>query len=356
MGVSGKFGTLALLMAICAWIIGNLEDGPKYEVMSRLLYPLFRALFASGLAAQVMFRNIDSHSNFTLPGDLHDPEWLEQIRAWKPGDQDVIMATFPKSGTHFMMQLLLQIVSNASDATADFECIHDFETALEILRPSTFEKAKISPENTLFLTNYKDKSPVKPFLHTTHLDFEHLPASSTAKYIVMIRDPLDVMRSLHSQIGKFLGRLQPSLDEVLPIFLRGMGGWAEYHRGWWTQRHKPNILILFYADAVKNLSDAVYQITDFLGRETDLDTVARVVERSSIDYMKKRSKSFEPPALPKVFPFQKPQGTDVGMINKGKMGEGKAVFSASVQAAVREYCRRVLADIDFPFDSLPSCQ
>jgi len=207
----------------------------------------------------------------------------------------------------------------------------------------------------LFLTNYKKLSPLKTFLHFTHLDYPHTPQSSTAKYVVMIRDPLDALKSLHSMISKVLGRLAPTPDETLPLFMRMVGGWAEWHKSWWMHRDDPNVLFLFYADAVKNPAGTVTQMARFLGWEPDAAVVDRVVERVSIKWMKNRSSSFEPPFMPKVFPFQKPQGTDMGMINTGKTGVGKAFFSEQTRAAVRDACRTVLANVDFPFESLPGC-
>jgi len=353
MGVSRSWA-VALAVGISAAIVANLGEWGKYEVLSRLLYPAVRLLFASGLAPRVIFGRVDE-SDFRLPGDLLDREWLGRVGTWTPGGEDVIIATFPKSGTHLMMQMVLQIVANASDAAADFDNIHHFLTALEILSPRTLAQSKGSTDKVLTIANYRELSPFRPFLHSTHLDYDHIPKGPGARYVVMIRDPLDVLLGFHSQISKILGRMAPLPDELLGFVFRAFGGWAGWNRQWWKRRDDPNVLILFYADAVKKPTETVSEVARFLGRAADAELVARVEERCSIGYMKARGKSFEPPIMVKLLPFQKPQGTNTGMVNKGKVGRGKDMLTKETRTAMRDYCRGVLADIDFPFHELPSC-
>merc|ERR1719223_667387 len=131
------------------------------------------------------------------------------------------------------------------------------------------------------------------------------------------------------------------------------GGWAAFHRDWWARRDDPNVLILFYDEAVKDLQSTVARVSNFMGKEQDAATLARVVERTSFDYMKKRSKNFDPPGGLVMMPFQKPKDGDI-MTNKGKNGDGKKNLTDALQARIRRHCQEVLSSTDFPLEKLPS--
>ena len=57
----------------------------------------------------------------------------------QPDGDDVFVVTFPKSGTHMMAQLVLQALTDG--AHAEFESIHEYVTALEVIDPDALEKA-----------------------------------------------------------------------------------------------------------------------------------------------------------------------------------------------------------------------
>jgi len=234
------------------------------------------------------------------------------------------------------------------------ETIHHFFTAPEIITKKAL--AKCVDKKFLHIGNTKELAPLgDAALYATHLDFHHTPFRKDAKYIVMARDPVDVLLSMHSMVGKILGRLGPRKAELLIMLMQRSGGWAEFNLEWWKHRHEENVLFLFYEDAVKDPPGMVAAVTKFLGRPVDSEIAARVLHRSSVKYMKERQAVFDPPGcMPMPMPLEKPSKKGEGMmVNKGKSG-GKELDSHT-RRQIREYCQRVFAGSDFPLEKWPGC-
>ena len=75
-----------------------------------------------------------------------------------------------------------------------------------------------------------------------------------------------------------------------------VGGWAQFNLDWWNLRTQKNVLFLFYEDALKDPEATVRAIYGHLNRSSSDAAVRKVVEKSSLSYMKNRSAAFEPPA------------------------------------------------------------
>lgn len=345
---------IGAFVALSVSIVKNLDESSRYEVISRVLYPLFRVGWTTGVLPKfVMLKPIDD-TTFRLLGDVSSKD---EILSWQVGDDDVVVATYAKSGTHLTIQTALQIMSNASVATGDdMKTLHHFVGIPEIV--TTKAVSKCEDKGILTQSNHKELAPLgKSTLWATHLDYHHTPHNANTKYVVMARDPVDVLLSLHSMVSKMLGRLAPRKEELVPMLESASGGWAEFNLEWWKHKDEENVLFVFYEDAVKDHASVIASMTRLLGKPQDSELAQHVLERSSVAYMKARHAVFDPPPCMELsLPIKKPSAKDESMmVNKGKAGSGAKQIDEYTRRHIREYCQRVFSNSDFPFWKFPSC-
>lgn len=345
----------ALLALLASVIVAQLDEGSKYEFLSRLTYPLFRFGWSTGHLHFLIFKNIDD-TNFKLPA-AGDAKSKNEFLSWRVGSGDVVVSTFSKSGTHLAVRTVIQVMSDASEATGDsMESIHHSASAPEIITDRSIKKCR--DDNILTLRNAKALAPLgEASLFGTHLDYHHVPHHEDAKYLVMARDPVDILLSMHTQLDKMLGRIAPRKGEVVNMLRLSSGGWAEFNLEWWKHRNESNVLFYFFEDAVKDPPAFVRAIMGFLGKPKDPEVLGRVLERSSFAYMKKRHETVDPPKCMNIPPPITRPLTSLKsvMANKGEVNRGHKEIDDETKKQVREYCQQVMAGSDFPVERLKGC-
>merc|ERR1712113_547518 len=156
--------------------------------------------------------------------------------------------------------------------------------------------------------------PSRPGVIATHLPPSVMMRPGGGhKYVVMMRDPLDTLLSLHSQNAKILGPGAPTLEEIYKHVFRNMvHGYAKFNLQWWKEhkKHPEQVMFVFYEEAVANLTEAVVNIGSFLGKKLDVEAIERIRFKSSVEYMKPMKDKFEPPSCVRrskesTFPFLK---------------------------------------------------
>ena len=126
---------------------------------------------------------------------------------YTPSSHDVFVATFAKSGTNWMMQIVHQLLFHGQ---GEYDHIHDVVPWPETRAMGPLSKYTIPVEDpAVWMASPEHKRVIK-----THLDWELIPYSEEARYIVVIRDPKDIFVSSYFffvQSG-FLEALHLSLD------------------------------------------------------------------------------------------------------------------------------------------------
>ncbi|XP_053124171.1 sulfotransferase 2B1-like [Hemicordylus capensis] len=198
-------------------------------------------------------------------------------------DDDIVSVVYPKSGTHWMAEIL-SLIRHDGDPTwinsvklADrapwFESVTGMECAL-----------KYPP----------------PRLMSTHLPFRLFPKSflhSKAKIIYTARNPKDVLVSSY-HFGKALKIIKDpgSLEEFLEKFLNGnglmaSGSWFDHVKGWLEMRDRANFFFNTYEELQQDLRGSVGRICRFLGKELNSQQIDSVVENASFQKMKGNKQS-----------------------------------------------------------------
>jgi aryl sulfotransferase len=196
-------------------------------------------------------------------------------------DDDIVVATYSKSGTTLTQQILAQLILDADPEI--FGC--DVSPWLEA-----------GPEGQML--ELAARQTHRRFLKT-HLPLWNLVYSPRAKYITVGRDPRDVAWSLHNHFMGFNPEFAKQIELPPPNpdvrlfyrdFLEGrvqdLPYWSHI-QSWWDVRALPNLLTLHYADLIGDMPGQIRRIARFLNITLDEARLPRMVEHCSMAHMRK---------------------------------------------------------------------
>lgn len=214
------------------------------------------------------------------------------FRGFSPGEQDIFVMTYPKSGTNWMLQIVYQLIHHGK---GEFDHIHSVVPWPDAVLASRTWRNYAIP---LRLATAWREAPEPRRLIKTHLNWDLVPYSKEARYIAVIRDPKDVFVSMYFFARQnLLGRAMPSVGTFYRAFLEGKsltGSWAVNAAGYWKQRHRPNVLIVSFASMNRDLEATVRRIAEFLEIRVSDAVIREVCRKSSFDYMKSIDERFAP--------------------------------------------------------------
>ena len=259
-------------------------------------------------------------------------------------DDDIIIATYGKSGTTWVQQIVAQLLFNGAEDVA---------------------VAELSPWLDLRVPPKDVKLPAieaqahRRFLKT-HLPIDALVFSPKAKYLYIGRDGRDVIFSMYNHHANANEHWYQALNDtphrVGPPILKPPADIRQYFRewldgdgypfwpffdnvrSWWGVRGLPNVAMLHFARLKRDLPGEIRRIASFLDIPIDEDRFAAIVEHCSFDYMKKNATKSTP--LGGVFW----DGGAETFIHKGTNGRWRDVLSAEECAAYDERSRAELGD------------
>ena len=255
---------------------------------------------------------------------------------------DIIIATYAKSGTTWMQQIVAQMLFNGDPDLA---------------------VAEMSPWLDLRVPPKEVKLPqVEAQTHRriikTHLPLDALVYSPKAKYIYIGRDGRDVLWSMYNHhvnanqawyaaLNDTPGRVGPPIEPP-PADIRqywrdwmdrdGHPFWPfwENLRAWWQIRELPNVLFVHFNDLKRDMPGEMRRIARFLDIPLDEARWPAILEYCSFDWMKKNAAK----SVPLGGAFWD-GGAEV-FINKGVNGRWRDTLTADDSA---EYEARVVREL-----------
>ena len=269
-------------------------------------------------------------------------KFLSQFpKTFEPGERDVLVCSYFKSGTNWTMQIAVQI---AHRGHAEFEHIHDLVPWPDM------------SDNARYAVPLDDEGPARSAptglrIIKTHLDLDALPYSPAAHYICVVRDPKDVFVSgYHFTRAMLMGPLMPTVGPWLDAYLSPdapMGSWARHLASGWSRRARGNVLFLTYESMRADLGAAVDAIATCMGVDLTAAERAAVIERSSFAYMKKIERKFEASGPP----WASAKGS---MLRRGESGASAELITREQQGRIDDYWRAELERMgcDFPYDAV----
>ena len=257
-------------------------------------------------------------------------------------DDDVVIATYAKSGTTWMQQIVGQLLSGGAEELD----VADISPWVDLRVPAKADKLAMLEAQTH-----------RRFMKT-HLPVDALVFSPEARYIYVARDGRDVVWSLYnhhananalfySLLNDTPGRVGPPIEpppadirDYWRAWLNGDGFplWSMWEnvRSWWVVRHLPNVLLVHFADLKRDLAGELDRIARFLNVRLEPEQYDAVLRHCSFDWMKANASRAAP--LGGVL-WDGGAGT---FINRGTNGRWRDTLTS---ADCAEYETRAIAEL-----------
>ncbi|XP_012863470.1 sulfotransferase 2A1 isoform X1 [Echinops telfairi] len=245
-------------------------------------------------------------------------------------DGDVIMLSFPKSGTNWLREIISLIYSKGDP---------NWIRSVPIWDRSPWLETKAGYEQL------QKKEGAR--IYTSHLPIQLFPKSffdSKAKMIYLLRNPRDVITS-----GFYFYRIlkvckyPQTFDQYFEWFLQGnvpFGSWFDHCQGWLQMRGKENFFIITYEELHQDLRTSVEKIFQFLGEKLDSKELNSVLKNVSFKAMQDNKMSNHT-LIPDTF-MDHSQGQ---LLRKGVTGDWKRHFTVAQSEAFDKIYREKMVGL-----------
>lgn len=241
-------------------------------------------------------------------------EW-DAIHGFQARDGDVVVASYPKSGTTWMQEIMDFILQEG-----------DVEKSLRapcFIKVPFLEMAKTSLElaNTM----------PSPRLLKIHLPVHLVPPSfweKNTKIVYVARNPKDCMVSYYyfQKSDQTLPDPGP-FENYFSVFLSGnvsWGSWFDHVIGWWKAKDRHQILYIFYEDMIEDPQREIRKVMTFLEKDLSDEVLQKILQHTSFESMKKN-----PMVNFSVLPNSVIDQSISPFMRKGKVGDWKNHFLVS---------------------------
>ncbi|XP_063123906.1 sulfotransferase 1C2A-like isoform X1 [Rattus norvegicus] len=253
-----------------------------------------------------------------------------QIQTFKAKPDDLLICTYPKSGTTWIQEIVNMIEQNGDVEKCQRTIIQHRHPFIEWARPpqpSGVDKANAMPAPRIlrthlptqllppsFWTNnckssWSSLSPDKgswSTLRKIYLVLKCVWSNPTSEasfsvnsnnrrkftniYLYVARNAKDCMVSYYhfyrmSQVLPNPG----TWNEYFETFINGKvscGSWFDHVKGWWEIRDRYQILFLFYEDMKRDPKREIQKVMQFMGKNLDEEVVDKIVLETSFEKMK----------------------------------------------------------------------
>jgi aryl sulfotransferase len=258
--------------------------------------------------------------------------------AFQPRPDDIIVATYPKCGTTWTQRIVDLLINQSPEP-------RQFMTAAPWLDATFFAPNDV---NLAMLEAQTHRRSVK-----SHLPLDALPIYAGVKYIHVVRDGRDACMSFHNHMLGFMPerraaimaeaqaagaapatRMMETPEDPRAFYLQWIAeaeagtsasadlSFFDFENTYWSERRRPGMLFVHYADLKADLEGEMRRISDYLGIATPPALLPKLAEAARFETMKAQGEDMMP---------QLRMAFDHGaerFINKGTNGRWKDVLTA----------------------------
>ncbi|KAB0794482.1 hypothetical protein PPYR_12482 [Photinus pyralis] len=304
---------------------------------------------------------IDSpNEDFILYGDeetclrKHFRKYEEQIDNFELRDEDIIVASFPKSGTTWIQEMVWLIKHRVSLTGSEIDICERFPM-LEMCSLMESRNAEEYVEKHFIKSlQYIDEQKGQRFIKT-HLPLCLLPkqlknGTKQPKVIYAIRNPKDVFTSYYHH-GHVMHGWKPNMEDFAKVYLGDkvlFGPYWKHVFGFYNMRHLPNFLIIKYEDMKKDITGVIEKVCHFLGEDPLTEEQLELLrERIDFKFMK-NNRAVNYKRFVEAGRKNNPDVTD--FMRSGTVGNYREEMSDELISKFDEWIKRNISNTDFDED------
>ncbi|XP_055082668.1 sulfotransferase 2B1-like isoform X1 [Periophthalmus magnuspinnatus] len=217
-----------------------------------------------------------------VPKFFYTSEALKRWEDFTFRPDDVIVATYPKSGTNWALEIAPLVLSGG-----DPSVVNSVATWERTIRIGNEKALSMDLENL-----------PSPRIFGTHFHYHAMPKSFyqvKPKVINVLRNPKDILVSAFHYYGNVEYHANPgTLTEFLNKFLEGnvpFGSWFDHVKGWLNPEDKSHILYLSFEEMLQaqDLRQEVRRTAEFLEKPLEEEVIDRITDRCLFKNMKKHN-------------------------------------------------------------------
>lgn len=280
---------------------------------------------------------------FVAPFNSEVVEW--QYDNWSPNNGDVLIASYPKTGTTWLREIARNIYYFGDEKLMNVSKLMEvpFMSYLEAGSDVKFDIV--------------DSLPMKKRVWGTHLTTETLNieklTKSGLKIIYVMRNPKDMIVSMKKFFESMPWLNTPELQPMFPkdwnefvdVVASGKmpmqmkyGEWYPHHiRSWMKLKGQPNFHFVYYEKMKKDPQAEISRLAKFLEVSLTEEQISQIVSATSFDAMKKASAAFSN------------SKSGVQMFRKGGVGNWKSHFTVAQSELVDVKLKEELDGVDVEF-------
>ncbi|XP_077359111.1 sulfotransferase 1 family member D1-like [Festucalex cinctus] len=275
-----------------------------------------------------------------IPLPAHFAKDFDAVSAFCPHPSDLLVASYPKSGTTWIQEIVDLLLHNGDAESC---------RRASIIKRNPFLEAPAHLCQRTGVALLKEMDP--PRVMKTHLPFQLVPVGfweNKCKTIYVARNAKDTLVSYYYFQQMNLSGPEPGPWEgYIQKFMRGQLGWGSWYdhvKGYWEEREKRNILFLFYEDMKENPRREVEQIMKYLDLSLSDDVISRIVELTTFENMK------ENPMVNYTFIPKTVFDQSISrFMRKGDVGDWKNYLTAEQSAEFDEDYEKKMKQVNIPF-------
>ena len=233
---------------------------------------------------------------------------IYRTRNYELRNSDIILVTYPKSGTLWVQQMLKLLLEGGG---INKECRVVSQNSLDKAVP-WIEKMNREEFNAL----------PSPRVLTTHETYNAVAwqPGTCAKYIYLSRNPKDVAVSYYHHISALRPyEYKEGIESFLNNFKTGKvpyGSWFTHNLDWHENLNSLDVFYIDYESLHVNFEKTLLKLNEFLGlKGLSNKDIESIKERSSFDQMRQDSNT----NMSKIYHRRKPNSVE--FLRRGKVGD-----------------------------------